>query len=100
MRRLDRLHRDHIARLDAIRQEWLGIGTSTVPADRAQTEAGISRLYHLLGAGPPEFVWTESPAQAAAVITGGSSNRSMRPANMLWRELSQQREELTRKLNR
>ena len=100
MRRLDRLDRDHVARLDAIRQEWLGVGTSTASADRAQTEAGISGLYHLLGDSPPEFTWTESPAQAAAKIIAGRFGRSLRPANLMWRELSQQREELTRKLNR
>ena len=100
MRRLDRLDRDHVVRLDAIRQEWLGIGTSIAPTDRAQTEAGIIGLYHLLDASPPEFVWTESPAQAAAEIVAGSSRRSLQPANMMWRELSQQRGELTRKLSR
>ena len=100
MRRLDRLDRDHIARLDRIRQEWLLSGTSTASADRAETEAGIIGLYRLLDASPPEFVWTDSPAQAAAQIVVDGSGRSLRPANIMWGELSRLRQDLMRRLNR
>ncbi len=47
-----------------LRTEWLTHATSTAPADREATEDAITRLYALVGAAPPEFVWVASPAAA------------------------------------
>jgi hypothetical protein len=45
-----------------LRDEWLGVGLSTLPADRAAAEQAVSGLYQLTGRPPPRFRWFASPA--------------------------------------
>jgi hypothetical protein len=47
-----------------IREEWLGIGRSTEPADRAAAEQAISILYARHGRPRPAFLWVDSPGAA------------------------------------
>jgi hypothetical protein len=54
-----------------IREEWLGLALSTLPADRPAAEAAISGLYHLIGLGPPRFHWVSSPAVAMETVPPG-----------------------------
>ncbi|MEE8434285.1 MAG: hypothetical protein V3S64_05805, partial [bacterium] len=49
------------ALLEAFRQEWLGIGACTDPADRPRAEWAIALLYWELKKKAPEFVWCASP---------------------------------------
>jgi hypothetical protein len=54
------------ALLPGIREEWLAIGLSTEPADRARAEAGIRSAYLAAGLEPPRFVfWFGSPYAGA-----------------------------------
>ena len=52
----------------ARRDDWLAAGLSTQPADRDVAETAISRLYALVGARAPAFVWVPSPAAAAQAL--------------------------------
>ncbi|WP_407562468.1 DUF6745 domain-containing protein [Streptomyces sp. 184] len=52
----------------ALRDEWLGHGFSTLPADRPAAEAALTGLYRLVGTPPPRFVWIPSPAAAPPVL--------------------------------
>ncbi|WP_222721420.1 DUF6745 domain-containing protein [Actinomadura sp. HBU206391] len=54
-----------------IREEWLGLALSTLPADRPAAEAAISELYGLIGLAPPRFHWVSSPAAALATVPPG-----------------------------
>ncbi|MFD9130581.1 DUF6745 domain-containing protein [Kitasatospora sp. NPDC059571] len=62
---------ERAARACAARDEWLAHGLSTLPADRDAAEEAVVRLYRLVGAPPPRFVWVDSPAQARTLIAGG-----------------------------
>jgi hypothetical protein len=55
----------------SLRDEWLSIGLSTQPVDRATAEASITELYRLIREPCPSFQWVPSPA-AAIEITRGS----------------------------
>lgn len=46
-----------------IRDNWLGYGLSTDPADRPAAEVAITELYRA-GSGGPRFIWVESPGAA------------------------------------
>ncbi|MEU4231269.1 DUF6745 domain-containing protein [Nonomuraea sp. NPDC026600] len=54
-----------------IREEWLGLALSTLPANRPATEAAISELYRLIGLAPPRFHWVASPVAALATVPPG-----------------------------
>ncbi|MBA9004825.1 DUF6745 domain-containing protein [Thermomonospora cellulosilytica] len=53
-----------------IRDEWLARGLSTAPAEREAFETAVRGLYEMVGAGPPRFVWVDSPAAAVPVLAG------------------------------
>lgn len=55
----------------ALREQWLGLALSTLPADRPAAEAAISGLYRLLGLSPPRFHWVASPVAALATVPPG-----------------------------
>lgn len=59
-----------------IREEWLGLTLSTLPADRPAAEAAISELYQLIGLEPPRFHWVSSPLMAMEIIPPGVRLRS------------------------
>lgn len=54
----------------SIRQEWLGHGLSTDPADRATAEYALTRIYARTRRPRPRFVWVDSPCQALRRIAG------------------------------
>lgn len=53
-----------------IRREWLAIGLSTQPADRATAERALTRVYARLSRPRPRFEWVDSPYKALPLITG------------------------------
>lgn len=53
-----------------IRQEWLGHGLSTQPADRATAERALAAIYARVGRPRPHFEWVESPIKALPLIAG------------------------------
>lgn len=53
-----------------IRQEWLGHGLSTQPADRRTAEHGLTLIYARISRPKPRFVWVDSPAQAIPLVAG------------------------------
>lgn len=59
--RTDLLTDAELRDLVAYREQWLGYGLSTEPADRGDAEGAIRAMYELLGATPPAFVWLDSP---------------------------------------
>lgn len=67
------------------RDEWIGIGLSTEPADEATAEAAISEMYSLLDPprAKPTFLWLDSPNEAhllMAMMYGlGSDEGTKRP---------------------
>ena len=64
--RLEKLTDAQIARLPAIRAEWLSIGLSTAPGDRPRAEAGVAKAYAAAGLPPPKLIiWLDSPMQGA-----------------------------------
>ncbi|NEA60407.1 hypothetical protein G3I60_41170 [Streptomyces sp. SID13666] len=52
----------------AVRNEWLGHGLCTLPADRAGAEDAVTGLYQLIGEARPRFSWITSPAAAPPVL--------------------------------
>lgn len=69
---------DHWHKAVEIRQDWLGVGLSTEPADRAAAEQILTRLYHRHGRGRPAFVWVDSPPGGAAQATDVPHHDEMR----------------------
>lgn len=53
-----------------IRQEWLGHGLSTQPADRPTAEHTLTAIYARLSRPRPAFVWVASPAEALSLVAG------------------------------
>ena len=50
------------ATLEKARDEWLAVGLSTEPADRAAAEEGVRLAYQRAGLTPPRMVvWLDSP---------------------------------------
>ncbi|WP_207944926.1 DUF6745 domain-containing protein [Actinomadura rubrisoli] len=58
-----------------IREDWLGVALSTLPADRPAAEAAISGLYRLIGYAPPRFHWVPSPLAAVETVPPGLGPR-------------------------
>ena len=54
----------------SIRQEWLGHGLSTDPADRPTAEHAIAGIYARVGRPRPHVEWVDSPAKALPLIAG------------------------------
>ncbi|MEV6279362.1 DUF6745 domain-containing protein [Nocardia sp. NPDC051832] len=69
-----------------IREEWLGVALSTMPADRPAAEAAISELYRLIGLRPPRFRWVSSPF--AALHTGPPGQPGRKPEFTVTQQLS------------
>lgn len=65
-----------------IRDDWLGYGLSTDPADRPAAESAITELYRLVGSGRPRFVWVESPGAAPSVTPPGQTVLRLRAATL------------------
>ena len=64
--RIEQLTRKQIAMLDTVRNEWLGHGLATGPADRVQAEEGVRLAYQAAGLTPPRIViWLDSPLAGA-----------------------------------
>lgn len=64
--RIDTLTDEQAARLPGIRDDWLQVGLSTEPADRARAEAGVAEAYRSAGLEPPRVViWLDSPMAGA-----------------------------------
>lgn len=53
-----------------IRQEWLGHGMSTRPADRETAERSLTGLYARVSRPRPRFEWVDSPYKAVPMILG------------------------------
>ncbi|MQA24178.1 MAG: hypothetical protein GEU94_01630 [Micromonosporaceae bacterium] len=53
-----------------IRQEWLGHGLSTQPADRVTAERSLTGLYARISRPQPRFEWVDSPYQALPRVVG------------------------------
>ncbi len=57
-----------------IRDEWLGHGLSTAPADRPAAETAVTSLYARLGRARPRFAWVDSPAAAMPLVAGAPTH--------------------------
>ncbi|RKN53274.1 hypothetical protein [Micromonospora costi] len=55
---------------DRIRQEWLGHGMSTEPADRSTAERCLTAVYARMSRPRPRFEWVDSPDKALPLIAG------------------------------
>lgn len=64
-------------RAEPIRDEWLAVGHSTGPADRAGTEQLIAGVYHRLRRRAPVFRWVPSPRQALPLLTTMPTHRDL-----------------------
>ncbi|TYC13071.1 hypothetical protein FXF65_21420 [Actinomadura syzygii] len=53
-----------------IRQEWLGHGLSTEPADRLTAERSLNAIYAKISRPRPKVVWVDSPEAAIPLVTG------------------------------
>jgi hypothetical protein len=53
---------------ESIRQEWLGHGLSTQPADRPVVERCLAAVYAGIGRPRPRFAWVDSPAEALPLV--------------------------------
>ncbi|GIM94164.1 hypothetical protein [Paractinoplanes toevensis] len=61
-----------------IRDEWLGLGLSTEPADRPATEEAIASIYAGHRRSRPEFHWVLSPAAAVSHLAGLPTHQTLR----------------------
>jgi len=68
----------HWHRAVPIRQEWLGWGLATEPADRTAAERSLIRLYRRLGRSRPRFEWVDSPRQALPRLNGQPTHEDLR----------------------
>jgi hypothetical protein len=75
---LDKLTPEQEARLPAIRDEWLAIGTNTNRGDRKKAEQAVVRAYEVAGLTPPTaFYWEDSPmagCRRAAMLAEETDN--------------------------
>ena len=53
-----------------IRQEWLDVGLSTEPADRATAERCVADISSRISRPRPRFEWVDSPAKALPLVAG------------------------------
>jgi hypothetical protein len=64
--RIDSLTPEQTALLPVFRDQWLGVGLSTEPADRPAAEAAARLAYERAGLAPPSIVlWLDSPLAGA-----------------------------------
>ena len=65
-KRLTALTTDQATLLPAIRDEWMAVGLSTIPADRVAAEEGVKLAYRAAGLDPPRIIiWLNSPMAGA-----------------------------------
>jgi hypothetical protein len=65
-KRIEKLTPEQESMIPSVRDEWLGIGFSTAPADREAAVEGARAAYRAAGLKEPEvFVWLESPYRGA-----------------------------------
>jgi hypothetical protein len=63
---LERLTPEQERLLPVVREEWLRVGLSTQPADRARAEHGVRLAYQAAGLEPPRTaIWLDSPLTGA-----------------------------------
>jgi hypothetical protein len=63
--KIEKLTKRQEAMLPRVRDEWLRIGLSTEPADRADAEAGVREAYAAAGlAAPSLFIWPADDLKA------------------------------------
>ena len=65
MRHIERLTADQQDLLAVRHAEWLAVGRSTAPADRAAAEQVFTAMYAAIGRPAPRVLWVASPATAA-----------------------------------
>nr|WP_235916212.1 hypothetical protein [Spelaeibacter cavernicola] len=88
------------------REDWLQRGLCCEPADRSTAESAVRELYHLIGAPPPEFIWTASPqagveaAIAAGLPTSYTLDTMQRPAGRMANVLSNSRKRMDHNISR
>jgi hypothetical protein len=64
--RIDKLSREQLEALPAIRDDWLSVGLQTGAADRPRAEEGVREAYRAAGLEPPPIViWLESPLRGS-----------------------------------
>ncbi|WP_229675692.1 DUF6745 domain-containing protein [Hoyosella rhizosphaerae] len=59
---------DTLAAIAARRDQWLGQGLCTQPADRSSAESAVIELYQRAGLKQPKFAWVHSPPAALKLI--------------------------------
>lgn len=64
-RRLNRLTAEQRRLIPLIRDEWIGVGLSTVPADRSEAQRGVDAVYRKAGLIAPAVIWLRSPFEEA-----------------------------------
>lgn len=83
---LERLTDTQAAWLPVIRDEWVAIGLSTAPADRAAAEEGVRLAYDAAGLAPPSLVvWLRSPREG---VVGASLLAQVR--DQVWAQVRDQ----------
>lgn len=61
-----------------IRREWLEVGLSTAPADRAAAEHAITQIYARHRRTRPRFIWVQSPRAAVPHLDGLPTHETLR----------------------
>ena len=78
------------AMLAEVRDEWLAVGLSTEPADRAAAEEGVRQAYRRAGLKPPSVViWLDSPI-------AGCVGAAMLQQDQVWAQVRAQVEDQVR----
>ena len=68
---------EHWDKAAELRREWLEVGLSTQPADRAAAEETLTRLYRRHGRARPRFAWVDSARQGVSLATGIPSHEDL-----------------------
>ncbi len=69
---------EHWLRAVDARREWLTVGLSTEPADRATAEQALAAIYARLSRRRPRFVWVDSPQQALPLVADLPTHDALR----------------------
>jgi hypothetical protein len=79
-------------RLADFRAEWLGVGSCTKPADRAEAERALIRMYRAAGLEAPRIVWCGSPLSLVLTQSLVHSARALRAPLTEFRALAEKLE--------
>ncbi len=96
MTKIEKLTDEQIAILPQVRDEWIGHGLSTEPANRGAAEEGVRMAYRAAGLEPPRFmIWADSPmsgvlAQAMATNITGRALQLISRAAQVWDQIQAQ----------